>query len=377
MMRILLLLVVAALAACSSNDAKELEPAELVKFSASVELDKVWSRHVGDGAGDYYTLLPLASAGEVLYAVDTEGYLVAVDRGEGRKLWDRKLRRGIASGVGAAGDQLYLGTLDGEVLALSRDDGAEVWRQQLSSEVLAPPQSNGSIVVAQTQDGRLYGLRAEDGSQAWMQEVAVPALTLRGTATPIVTDTAVYAGFASGKILAVDVKDGTLLWEQRVALSSGRTELERVVDINAAPLLVGDILYSGSFQGRLVAINRGTGRGLWAQPASSYNNLAAAGNRIFISDAEGVVRAYNATSGEPEWSNDQLLRRKLSAPQTFAGYVAVADFEGYLHLLDQSSGEFVGRRKIDGAGVRSPMLSVDDILYVYGNSGELVALRAR
>ncbi|MBR9911208.1 MAG: outer membrane protein assembly factor BamB [Gammaproteobacteria bacterium] len=376
MNRILALGLCLLLAACSSNDTVELEPAELVKFKETVEVKRLWSQSIGSGAGSHYTLLPTAIAGDDIFAVDTEGLLMAVNRLNGKKRWRIELEERVASGVGAAQGKLFVGTLNGELVALSASDGSELWRTRLSSEVLAPPQSNGSVVVVQTQDGRIVGLDTGSGRQLWMQEVAVPALTLRGTSTPIVTDTAVYAGFASGKIMALDVKDGLVQWEQRVALATGRSELERVVDINAAPLLEGDILYCGSYQGRLVALNRGTGAGLWAKKESSFNNLAAGNQQIYLTDENAIVKAYNANSGTLVWENDQLIRRQVGAPQTFGNYVAVADFEGYVHIMNQSDGTFVARRKVDGDGVRSPMQGVDNILYVYGNSGDLVALRA-
>lgn len=363
------------LAACSSNNEVDLSPADLVDFKETVKVKRQWSTGVGSGAGEHYTLLPIAIWGDALYAVDHEGYLVALNRSRGKKQWSRKLDQPVASGVGATADKVFVGTLNGQVLALSAADGSELWRSELSSEVLAPPLGNDGVVVVQTQDGRIFGLNQTDGSQLWMNEQAVPSLTLRGTSTPIVTDTAVYAGFASGKIIALDVKDGTLLWEQRVALAQGRSELERIVDINGSPLLLGDILYASSYQGRLVAINRGTGQGLWSKQESSYNGLAAASNTIFIADSSDIVRAYNATSGELIWENDQLIRRQVGAPQTFGSYVAVADFEGYVHIMNQSDGQFVARRKIDGAGIRTPMTSVDDTLYIYGNSGDLEAIR--
>ncbi|NIB43959.1 outer membrane protein assembly factor BamB [Pseudomaricurvus alkylphenolicus] len=377
MKRILIPALLALLAACSSNDEIDLEPAELVDFDATVKVDDVWSGDVGIGAGKKYTLLPTATTGDQLFAVDAEGLVKAFNLESGRVNWEVELETGVASGVGANQGQVFLGTLNGELLALDASDGAELWRAEVGGEVLAPPQSNGSEVVVQTLDGKIHGYSVGSGDKLWMYDNTIPALTLRGTATPVVTPTSVYAGFATGKILALDVKDGTLQWEQRVAIAQGRSELERVIDINAAPLLVGDILYSGSYQGRLVALNRGTGGGLWAKSESSYNNLASGIGYIFVTDADDKVKAYNATNGQLMWENDLLVRRKLGGPQTFGSYVAVADFEGYVHIMDQTNGEFVARRKVDGDGVRSPMLGVGDVLYVYGNSGELEALKVR
>lgn len=377
MKRLVIVACVALLAACSSNDDVDLKPADLVDFEQSVKLDRVWSRGVGAGTGKTYTLLPMAVEDNHLYAVDVEGQVTALERGKGKKVWQVELDVPVASGVGAHGDKVFVGSVKGDVIALNAATGDELWRTKVSSEILAPPQSNGAEVAVQTLDGRIYGLRAADGRQLWMTDSSMPALTLRGTSTPVITPLSVYAGFSTGKVLAYDVKDGTVQWEQRVAAAQGRSELERVIDINAAPLIVGNVLYSVSYQGRLVALNRGTGQGMWAQKASSFHNLSAGSGYVFVSGADDTVRAYDGSNGALVWENDQLTRRQIGAPQTFGRYVAVADFEGFVHILDQRDGQFVARRKVDGKGIRTPMLGVGDVLYVYGNGGGVTALTER
>ena len=374
MKRLLIASCIAVLAACSSNDDVDLKPADLVDFKPTIKLDRLWSRDVGAGAGKTYTLLPIAVDKDLIFAVDVEGQVTALNRENGKRVWEVELDATVASGVGARDRKVFVGTVKGDVIALDAQTGDEVWRVKVSSEVLAPPQSNGSEVAVQTLDGRIYGLSAADGRQLWMSDSSIPALTLRGTSTPLITPSSVYAGFPTGKVVSFDVTDGTVQWEQRVAAAQGRSELERVIDINAAPIIVGDLLYSVSYQGRLVALSRSSGQGLWAQQASSFNNMSAGMGHIYITDADDSVKAYDPQSGELMWENDQLARRQIGAPQVFGEYVAVADFAGYVHVMNQSDGEFVARRKVDGDGVRTPMVSVDGVLYVYGNSGDLVAL---
>ncbi len=371
------LLLVAALTACSSNEDKELLPADLVDIDSAKKVKVLWSTDIGAGAGETYTRLPMAYLDNALIAVDSDGLVEARHVQTGKYLWDQELEQPVASGVGASGEQVFVGTLKGQVIAMSASTGEVQWRSSVSSEVLAQPQSNGSEVVIQTVDGRVVALSADDGRQLWMYDTNVPALTLRGTSSPIVSFTTVYAGFSSGKIIALNVKDGSLLWQQRVAVPQGRSELERVIDINAAPLLIGDVLYSGSYQGRLVALNRGTGRGIWSQNESTFNDLSSADGMIFIATAQDAVKAYDAVTGQLQWENDQLVRRQIGAPQVFGAYVAVSDSEGYVHIMNQADGKFVARRKVDGDGIRSPLLGRDETLYVYGNSGELEALSIR
>lgn len=372
---IALLLMSAIISACSSTDEVNIEPMELVDFEAAVELKEVWSKDIGAGQDTRFSRLTPALDGDTLYAAGSEGEVVSLNAQTGKELWSKDLDRELAGGVGVGPNNLYLGGYTGSVYALSRNDGSEQWQTKLSSEILSAPQSNGEVVVVQTLDGRLYGLNAQNGEQIWRYDNPVPVLTLRGTANPVIFADKVYAGFASGKAVALRLADGVQVWEQRVAVPQGKTELERVVDIDATPLLQGNIIYASAYQGRIMAINRSNGRPMWAADSSSHKDISSLHGNIYVSSADDRVRALNSGNGEQVWENDNMLRRELGAPHAIGGYVAVTDFEGYIHILDREDGRFVAREKVDGDGVRASMISGDGLLYVYGNSGELVAYR--
>lgn len=376
-MRSSLFAAVLVLAACSSTPV-ELEPKELQDFDAQARLERLWSSKVGAGQGSRYTLLVPAVAGEVIYATDIEGKVVALNRLTGKRIWRTELNEPVSGGVGQGGGLVLVGTYDAEVIALDAETGAERWRSKVASEVLSSPVTNGDVVVVQAFNGRLTALDHKTGQQRWNYEIAMPLLTLRGNATPLLVGSTVYAGFANGKVVALEADDGLLVWEQRIAIPQGRSELERMVDVDASPLLVGNILFVVSYQGELVALSRATGRPLWSQPASSFNDLAAGQGRVYMTAADGTVKAYDATNGQLAWENDRLQRRKVSAPTAVADYVSVGDeIGGFLHLIRQTDGEIVARRRIDRDGLRSPMIAVGDMVYVYSNGGSLVALQVR
>ena len=367
--------VLALLAACSSKDEK-LEPMELPDFDATGKIHQLWKASVGDGQEEKrYTLLTPVIVGDTIYATDVEGTVFAFDRNTGKRQWKVKLDLPVSGGLGVGNNVLLLGTYSAEVVALNIGDGSEKWRSTVTSEVMSAPQTNGRLVAVQTFDGNLIGLDFDTGKQLWIYETANPLLTLRGSASPLIYGSSVYAGFATGKVVAVQASDGLLLWEQRVAVPQGRGDYERMVDIDGSPLLVGDILFCASFQGQIVAFSRATGRPLWSQPTSTFLDLSAGQGNVYLTDDQGSVKAYSAGGGQLVWENNQLLRRKVSAPHAFGTYVAVADEEdGYLHILKQTDGSFVARKKIDGSGVRSPMVHADNTLYVFANDGKLVAL---
>lgn len=371
-------LTLAVLAAgCSSNSKKELPPAELVKFDAEVKLDEQWSRSISDGQGDLYDLLTPAVDGDSIFAAGADGDVMALDRDTGKVLWEKDLEAPVSGGVGVGSGMVLLGTLKGEVIALNAASGEEKWRARVTSEVLSAPATNGDIVVVQTQDDRLIGLEASTGTQRWIYENSPAVLTLRGTGAPVVTNHLAIAGLSTGKVIAVDTQRGLPVWEQRVAVPQGRSELDRVVDIDGGLLLSGTTLYVVTYQGRLAGLDLESGRVLWQRDASSYVGVAEGFGSVYVSQASGTVEGIDERSTSALWSNDSLARRELSAPAVFSSYVAVGDIEGYLHLLSQVDGRFVARERIDSDGLRVRPLVVGDTLYAFGNSGKLVAMKIR
>jgi outer membrane protein assembly factor BamB len=373
------------------------EPMELESFKTTAKLSTVWSRGVGNGQGIGLTQLTPVIDGDKIYTADHEGIITALNRQNGKKLWSTKitkeiagwagkivysfkekdLNHGITGGISYADGLLYVGNYAGEVIALSATNGKEVWRKQLKGEVSSVPQTNGQVVAVQTMNGKLFVLDAKTGADLWFFENPPPVLTLRGSAAPLVTDSAIFAGFANGRLMSFNPTNGLILWEQRMAVPKGRSELDRMVDIHASPLIKDGILFVGTYQGRIAAVARGTGGSVWGVDGSTTENLAASDDKLFVSQSDGKVIAYSLTSGEQLWQNEKLLRRHLSGPQVFGDYVAVVDFKGYMHVLNQSNGELAARDKVDRKGVRAPMLTDGNILYVYGNGGSLMAFTAK
>jgi outer membrane protein assembly factor BamB len=252
--------------------------------------------------------------------------------------------------------------LKGEIIALDTDSGEEKWRARVTSEVLAAPALNGDVVLVQTQDDRLIALDMDTGSQRWIFENTPAVLTLRGTGSPVLTNRLAVAGLSSGKVIALDAQRGIPVWEQRVAIPQGRSELERVVDIDGGLLLSAGTLYAVSYQGRVAALELDSGRILWQREASSSVGVAQGFGNVYVSLASGTVEGIDERSASALWSNDALARRQLSAPEVFSSYVAFGDLEGYLHLISQVDGRFVGRERIDSDGLRTRPLVVGDWL---------------
>ena len=357
----------------SSNDDED-KPAELVDFSEEVRLRRVWSVKVGNGQGDKYNRLKAAIENNTIYAASNNGNVLAINRENGSRLWRTELDFQVTGGVGFGGNLVLLGTENSSVIALDAASGDILWETQVTSEVLSTPASNGNIVVVQAIDGKLSGHDARTGEQLWIYENTVPALTLRGESSPLIIENFVIAAFGNGTIVSLALNNGTLRWEERVAVPTGSSEIDRMVDIDGDLVLSANgLLLVPSYQGYLAAIDAVTGQTRWRVEESSVNGASSGFGNIYVCDERDHVKAYRTSQETTVWVNEQLDLRRLTAPTSFSNYVAVGDFEGYVHLLSQVDGRFLGRTRVDSDGIRAPMQSRDNTLYVYGNSGNLSA----
>jgi outer membrane protein assembly factor BamB len=377
---LLLLAVLFSTSGCStisgwfdSDDDDPMAPVALSDITETVNIKELWSVRVGDGQGDGFYRLQPAVDGEVIYAASADGEVVAVDRRRGKTLWEIDLDLALSGGVGVYNDVLLLGSSEGLVLKLDASTGEQLWATALKGEILSPPQANGKVVVVQTYNGKLQGLDFATGQLLWTYSSTVPLLTIRGTSVPILENNRVYAGFANGRVLAFDAQTGSIVWEVRVAIPQGRSEIERIVDIDGTMELAGNELYAVSYQGSVVAVNVESGRKIWQQKASSFSGVSLGFGNVYVADESGTLNAFMRNGEGVRWSQGALGYRQLSRPMPIGGYVAVGDFEGYVHILSQVDGDFVGRVKVDSDGVRADMLSEDGILYVFTNDGELAA----
>lgn len=352
-------------------------PAELQDFEKQVELKKLWSRDTGSGTDEQLVNLVPTVADETVFVADRNGSVRAYQLESGKQVWLTKTGASISAGVGVGEDLVLVGTSNGVIIALSAADGQELWRSPASSEVLSVPQVEDGVVVVQTVDGDLAGLDTESGKRLWISERSVPVLTLRGTSTPLIIEGAVLAGFASGKIAAFEINSGRKLWEAAVAVPSGRSELQRIVDIDSNLVVHQGVLYVTSFQGRMAAVSLTDGRILWNRDMSSYAGIAVDYGQVYVSDANSELWALDRDSGASLWKQDKLRLRSLTGPVVTGEYVGVGDFEGYLHLMSRIDGHIAGRARVDSDGIQVTPVAVDNHLLVLGAGGKLVLYKLK
>ena len=371
----------------------EVKPAELKPFKQEVHLKRAWDRRIGHAARDRASKLVPALSGGRVFAASGDGTIRAMTTDNGKVLWTRRVQEffpkaeqdaafaaksdAIMGGVGAGQDIIVVGTFGGDLVALNQSDGSLAWKSRTTSEVLSPPQIRDDLVVAQTIDGKVSAYNALDGKRLWVYNTTIPSLTLRGTSTPILDGQHVIAGFANGHVALIDDKKGIATVDQRIAIAKGKSDLDRLIDVDGQMAIDKGILFAASYQGNLVAMSLSAGRVMWSKPASSYAGVAVGFDNVYLSSADGTLTAYSEVNGDQEWTTDALKNRRLTAPATISSYVAVGDFEGYIHLLAQSDGRFVGRERVEHGALTSPFVVDGARLYIQTRSGLLFAYDLR
>jgi outer membrane protein assembly factor BamB len=379
----------ASLLACSSNDDEDESTriAELNDLDNAFDVEVIWEQSVG-GVDDYFSRIKPVVAYDKVFSASRIGDVVAYDKSTGNKIWqtdlsdisdersfwDSRNSALIAGGPSVGMNKVFVGTENGDIFALEADTGTLVWQVKVKGEVITPPAFDSGVLVVNTASGILKALDASNGQELWKVEQDVPALTLRGISSPVIASGGVLVGTGKGELGVYILDKGQAGWTTEVGEATGSTELQRVIDVDAAPVVFGDKVYAISARGNLVAIELKSGRILWKRQYSSYRQIAVYRNDIFITNTRGHVYALNRLNGIERWSNVELNNRSVTGPVIVDQYIVVGDFEGYLHWLDQETGEIVSRHKLDSSGLHATPTVSDSIIYSQSRDGDLQAI---
>jgi len=362
-----------------SKDKSVDEPAKLTPLPhPSVRVTHLWGHNMGDKKAAVLRLgQGVSIADNRVYAAGHTGEVVALDLGTGRLLWRAKTGAPLSGGTAASPELLVVGASDGRLFAFDPATGHSRWKIRLNGEVLAPAAISTRLVAVRTVDGKLHALSPEDGHELWTTEQQVPRLSLRGTASPVITGDMVLCGFDNGKVVAVNAGDGSVQWEATVTPPHGRTELERLDDIDSPVRVSGRDVYAVGFQGKVAMLALDTGQVWWSHEDSSYRGLTIDEDTLYVADADGVVAALKARTGAEVWRQNALRHRGLSPIAVMDETIVAGDFQGYLHWLDKSSGALAARVSAGGARISTQPLVAGDIVVAVNDRGQINAYRVK
>lgn len=345
-------------------------PAALVQFNPGADIKLRASASIGSAAGSVFT--PALTQTDV-FAVSYDGKIARYELGTLHEKWRIDAGKKITGGVGAADNLVVVGTSKGDVLAFDFN-GKALWQSRVTSEILSAPQIADGLVYVRSGDGRVFALSASDGKRKWLYQRATPALTVRSYGGVLIEKNTLFSGFSGGKLVALELQTGGLIWEASVALPRGVSELERIADVTSNPISDGGIVCAVAYQGRVACFEPKTGNLIWARDISSIAGMSMDARNVYVSDVTGTVHALDKTTGAYLWKQEKLAHRELSAPLVYRGYVVVADLQGYVHFLAREDGAFAARIATDGSPIRAQPQAVADGILVQSKKGGVFIL---
>jgi outer membrane protein assembly factor BamB len=373
--RSLWLLTVLLVAACSKDKVID-EPAKLTVFTPALKVQRLWGTSVDDKkAMDLRLGLGISVADGRLYAAGHKGDVKAFDLQTGKLLWHKNLKAPLAGGTASDGTLMTIGTSNGHLFALSATDGHLLWNTTLNGEVLAPAAISEKLIAVRTGDGKLRALSPADGHELWQQQQQVPKLSLRGTARPVIFGDVVLCGFDNGKVVAMNAGDGSVQWEVTVTPPHGRTELERLSDVDSAVIVSGQNVYAVGFQGKVAMLALDTGQVWWSHEASSARGMSVDADALYVPTSDGEILALRGRTGQELWRQTALLYRRLSAPAIMDEGLVVGDYQGYVDWFDKASGAIIARVSSGHARVTSAPVISGNLAAIVNAHGQITVYR--
>ena len=359
----------ALLLGCSSNKVKEAKPNPLPKIQQQQGLNLVFSQSVSSTNAAEALRLQLDTDNGVIFAIDPDGQVSAYKGKE--QLWKSKItKQELTAGVEAAEGIVVVGNRKGQLFALDQATGSQKWSAKLSGAILSPSLIQSGRVITIANDGTVFAHDAVSGQQVWAYKLPNVQFSLRGQPAPVrLDDRTILVASANAYVYGLDVISGVPRFQRRVAISEGRSDIQRLIDIVGDPVVAGQYLVTTSFQGQVTVTDLATQRVVWSEDASSTNRPEVSGDKVFVSTVDGKLNAYSLSTGQLAWQNEELLNRQLSNPVMLGQSLVVGDLDGVIHLLDPASGKLVGRAKTSGE-VQS-LRVIDNQLYVATRKGAL------
>ena len=343
-----------------------------------------WDVSVGSGIGDFYSNLHPAYADSVVYAADRKGTVKALNADDGKEVWSVNLAEKdgwfsrkpalLSGGLTVAGGHVYVGSEKAQVYALDAGDGSVVWKTTAAGEVLSRPTVSDGMVLVHTSNGQLQALDENSGAVKWTVNLDMPALSLRGESAPAVAYGAAIVGGDNGRVSAVLMQQGQMIWQQRISQATGSTEIDRLSDVDTTPVIVNGVVYALAYNGNLTALDLRSGQIMWKRELGSVNDFIVDGDRIYIVDQNDRLLALTTDGGVTLWTQSDLLHRLLTSPALYNGSLVVGDAEGYMHWINPEDGRFVAQQKVDSAGFLTDPVVADGKLLIQAKDGTVYAI---
>ena len=219
---------------------------------------------------DFYLSSPTVWNG-VVYFGSGDGNVYALDEASGTLKWKFQTGDVVHASPAIADGALFIGSWDSYFYALDAATGNEKWRFKTGEDpnihnqvgIQSSAAVNDGVVYFGCRDSNLYALDAASGQKKW-------AFNNKGSwviGSPAVNDGKVYfATSDTSTLYAVDANSGSAA----MSLKYNRWPLF------SSPAIAGNMLYMGSHEGKLMAIDLAAQKTAWTfQTDGSIQNGAA------------------------------------------------------------------------------------------------------
>ncbi len=346
----------------------------LVNTTPLSELREKWFIVTGNANNDVSNIkLKPVIVSDNIYAATPDGSVQARDRRTGKLIWSKKIQKSIISGLAIGQGYIAVTTSTAKLVLLKQDQGQDVWQVNLAAEAISNPIIYQNRVIIKTINGNLYAFNLLNGTRLWVNEHGAPPISMKVSSSPVIAEQQILAGFSDGKLDAVNLHNGNLIWQRSINYPRGASDIDRLIGIDADPVVINHKLYLATYQGYIGALSLKTGQFIWKKSVSTYKNFIIDQNLLYITDSDDVIWAFRLKDGRVQWKQPALQGRRVTEPAMFRHQLVVGDKSGYLHILSTETGKFVSRNKLSGSIVVAPVATSNN-LYVLTSNGKLYNL---
>lgn len=317
----------------------------VVPKQSSWKVTPGWRFYTGETYDSADIPLRPVVGGSRIFAAEPGGKIYALEADTGDVVWQIDSKLDLSAGVGFGHGVVVVASAEGQLLALDPTDGNLLWQSSVGAEVLARPIVADEHIIVRAGDGQVIGVDKNSGTIRWRLRNSVPSLSVRGLSVPVQVNEIVVVGYASGHLSGIDIQSGRELWKTPISRPGGSNQIDRLIDIDADPLIAGSQLFVAAYQDKVYAISLTAQKVQWSAPRSTLRNLAVSDSELLITLDNGVVMALDPNTGTEVWKQARLRGRGVTNPIAIPGskLCAVGDYQGYVHVMDVSTGALKGR----------------------------------
>jgi len=317
---------------------------------------------------------PVLWENTLIFGTSDEGLIAIYPNLGGQTRWVLPIRNGISSELLVQGSQIYVGGADGFFYCVNAENGRMLWRYELKNPKSSKATLAGGKLFVTTSDDVVHALDAATGRWIWhYRRKSSGAATVHGAAQPFVEAERILVGTSDGYLVALAPGDGRLLSERKL------TTRTKFMDVDAAVVADGSLLFIPSYDGDLYALKRDSLEPVWRQDAGGVRSVTVDGEFLYLAASDGTIRSFRKDSGKEVWRFQ--LDGGTPTPITIADRSLVfGSSYQYLYALDRRTGELRDRWNAGfGSGFSGEMAydSTKRLLYVVTGAANLLAFRVR